>query len=114
MRVIDVTPRPAALSALIRFLQSPIMSILGIIFTVLETRDRAWVPSPTGAGIGMLVPAAVIIVMFVGSVADRIWRQTDRRSHELYMTPLASGLIAGEAIVAVIIPLLVVMGLVHP
>jgi membrane protease subunit HflC len=32
MRVIDVTPRPAALSALLRFLQSPIMSILGIIF----------------------------------------------------------------------------------
>lgn len=32
MRVIDVTPRPAALSALIRFLQSPIMLILGIIF----------------------------------------------------------------------------------
>ncbi len=32
MRVIDVTPRPAALSALIRFLQRPIMSILGIIF----------------------------------------------------------------------------------
>src|ERR1041385_9053513 len=32
MRVIDVTPRPAALSALIRFLQSRIMSILGIIF----------------------------------------------------------------------------------
>ncbi len=32
MRVIDVTPRPAAFSALIRFLQSPIMSILGIIF----------------------------------------------------------------------------------
>jgi uncharacterized oligopeptide transporter (OPT) family protein len=91
-----------------------IASILGIIFTVLETRDRAWVPSPTGAGIGMLVPAAVIIVMFVGSVADRIWRQTDRRSHELYMTPLASGLIAGEAIIAVIVPLLVVLGLVHP
>ncbi|MGH8101008.1 MAG: protease modulator HflC [Chthoniobacterales bacterium] len=32
MRVIDVTPRPAAFSALIRFLQSPIMSILGVIF----------------------------------------------------------------------------------
>lgn len=32
MRVIDVTPRPAALSALIRFLQSPVLSILGIIF----------------------------------------------------------------------------------
>jgi uncharacterized oligopeptide transporter (OPT) family protein len=30
------------------------------------------------------------------------------------MTPLASGLIAGEAIIAVIVPLLVVLGLVHP
>ena len=32
MRVIDVTPRSAGFSGLIRFLQSPIMSILGIIF----------------------------------------------------------------------------------
>jgi uncharacterized oligopeptide transporter (OPT) family protein len=89
-------------------------SILGVIFTVLEDRKHSWVPSPTGAGIGMLVPAAVIFVMFLGSVADRIWRRADRRSNELYMTPLASGLIAGEAIIAVIVPLLVVLGLVHP
>ena len=91
-----------------------IASILGIIFTVLEDRHHSWVPSPTGAGIGMLVPAAVIIVMFLGSAADRIWRRADRRSNELYMTPLASGLIAGEAIIAVIVPLLVVLGLVYP
>jgi uncharacterized oligopeptide transporter (OPT) family protein len=89
-------------------------SILGIIFTVLEDRKHSWVPSPTGAGIGMLVPAAVIIVMFLGSVVDRIWHRADRRSNELYMTPLASGLIAGEAIIAVIVPLLVVLGLLHP
>jgi len=31
MNVIDVTPRPAAMSAAIRFLQSPIMSVLGIL-----------------------------------------------------------------------------------
>jgi len=38
MNVIDVTPRPAALSAAVRFLQSPFMSILGILFilTVLK------------------------------------------------------------------------------
>jgi uncharacterized oligopeptide transporter (OPT) family protein len=56
-----------------------IASILGIIFTVLEGRNHSWVPSPTGTGIGMLVPAAVIIVMFVGSVTDRIWHRADRR-----------------------------------
>src|SRR5204863_154561 len=32
MNVIDVTPRPAVVSAAVRFLQSPFMSILGIIF----------------------------------------------------------------------------------
>jgi uncharacterized oligopeptide transporter (OPT) family protein len=88
--------------------------VLGVLFTILESRKQMWAPSPTALGIGMLVPAAVIFVMFLGGVVDRIWWHTDRRSNELYMTPLASGLIAGEAIVAVVIPLLVVMGLVHP
>src|ERR1700758_750534 len=32
MNVIDVTPRPAAVSAVVGFLQSPFMSILGILF----------------------------------------------------------------------------------
>jgi uncharacterized oligopeptide transporter (OPT) family protein len=36
-----------------------------------------------------------------------------RKSYELHVTPLASGFIAGEAIVAVLIPILVVVGLVH-
>ena len=98
---------PGAMTALV------IGSILGVVFTVLEMRKHKWVPSPTAVGIGMLVPAAVIIVMFVGGLADRIWRNADRRSNELYMTPLASGLIAGEAIIAVVIPLLVVLGLVR-
>jgi len=32
MNVIDVTPRPAAVTAVVRFLQNPFMSILGILF----------------------------------------------------------------------------------
>jgi len=32
MNVIDVTPRPAAVSAIVRFLQSRVMSLLGILF----------------------------------------------------------------------------------
>ena len=36
-----------------------------------------------------------------------------RESYEQRVTPLASGFIAGEAIVAVLIPILVVIGLVH-
>ena len=76
----------------------------------MEDRKIKWVPSPTGTAIGMLVPASVIIVMFLGSVVDTIWRRVDRASNTSYMVPLASGLIAGEAIVAVVIPLLVALG----
>jgi uncharacterized oligopeptide transporter (OPT) family protein len=90
-----------------------IASVLGILFAVIETQNTQWIPSPTGVGIGMLVPAAVVLVMFIGGIGERIWWRADRRSNDLYMVPLASGFIAGEAIVAVIIPLLVVLGIVH-
>jgi len=90
-----------------------IASLVGILLAVLESRNIRWVPSPTGIGIAMLVPAAVILMMFIGGAAERLWHRADRRSNELHMVPLASGFIAGEAIIAVIIPLLVVLGIVH-
>jgi len=98
---------PGAMPALLFF------SVLGILFTVLETRGHRWVPSPTGVGIGMLVPAGAIFTMFLGAAAERIWSKSHRASNGLYMTPLASGLIAGEALVAVVVPLLAVAGLIH-
>ena len=55
---------------------------------------------------------SVIFVMFLGSVVDVVWRRINRASNEAYMVPLASGLIAGEAIVAVVIPLLVALGII--
>jgi uncharacterized oligopeptide transporter (OPT) family protein len=88
-------------------------SLLGILLAVLETlvKDKTLVPSPTGLGIGMLVPAATIVTMVVGGAIAKAWTRTSPRTGELYLTPLASGLIAGEALVAVVVPLLVVFGL---
>ena len=87
--------------------------VLGVLFTVLEQRWSRWVPSPTGMGIGMLVPASAIITMFIGSAAESTWGRLDSGSHRRYMVPLASGLIAGEALVAVVVPLLIVLGLIE-
>jgi uncharacterized oligopeptide transporter (OPT) family protein len=98
---------PGAVPALL------IGAALGILFTVLEDRKIKWVPSPTGTGIGMLVPAAVIIMMFMGSVVDGVWRRLSPGSNARYIVPVASGFIAGEAIVAVIIPILVALGVIH-
>ena len=99
---------PGALLALV------IGTLLGILFTVLEsTRYKKWVPSPTGLGIGALVPASAVVAMFVGAVGGEIWKRYAPRTVERYLAPVASGFIAGEALVAVLIPILVAIGLVH-
>ena len=90
-----------------------IFALLGIVLTVLESNKKLkpYVPSPTGIGIGMLVPFLVIASMLIGGVIAAIWSKADKRSSALYMVPLASGLIAGEALIAVIVPLLIFLGL---
>jgi len=62
-------------------------------------------------GIAMLIPVNAVTMIFVGAAADAIWRKVSPYSHERYSIPIASGLIAGEALVAVVIPLLVTVGL---
>jgi uncharacterized oligopeptide transporter (OPT) family protein len=81
-----------------------IFSILGALFTYLETKPKIknWVPSPTGVGIGILVPFNVVFTMFLGGIVGWIWERKSKKSADIYMVPLASGLIAGEAIVAVV------------
>ena len=81
-----------------------IFSILGVLFTVLESKPnlRKLVPSPTGMGIGILVGFNVVVVMAIGGVIGWLWEKYDKKSADVYLLPLGSGLIAGEAIVAVL------------
>jgi putative OPT family oligopeptide transporter len=103
---LDALPK-GALAALV------IGVVLGIVFSLLEgTRAKNGTPSPTGLGIGMLVPGSAIVTMFLGAVVEWYWRRTNRASGERSIIPLASGFIAGEAIVAVVIPILVAIGIV--
>jgi uncharacterized oligopeptide transporter (OPT) family protein len=90
-----------------------ICSVLGVIFTVLESKKslKPYVPSPTGIGIGILVPFAVIATMFVGAVVGLVWKKSSPKTSEHYLIPFASGLIAGEALIAVLVPLLLWIGL---
>ncbi len=104
----DAMPKNAGWAVLI-------FALLGILFTVLEDnrKIRTWVPSPTSIGIGMLVPFSVVSTMFLGGVWGYVWSKADKKSYDIYGTPIASGMIAGEAIVAVIIPILVALGVLH-
>ncbi len=90
-----------------------IFAALGVVLTVLESRPslKKFVPSPTGIGIGMLVPFMVIATMFLGAVIGRLWQTKNKPNADQYLIPVASGFIAGEALVAVVVPLLLWMGL---
>jgi len=85
---------------------------IGTVLTILEQRKewRNFIPSPTGMGIAMLIPVNAVTVIFIGAALDTIWAKISPASHDRYSIPIASGLIAGEALVAVAIPLLVTVG----
>jgi putative OPT family oligopeptide transporter len=88
-------------------------ALIGILLTLLEQR-RSWrpfIPSPAGVGIAMLIPVSAVTVIFIGAVLDRVWARVSPETQKTYAIASASGLIAGEALVAVIIPLLVTLGL---
>jgi uncharacterized oligopeptide transporter (OPT) family protein len=88
-------------------------SVIGVLLTLAELKKewRNFVPSPTGMGIAMLIPFIAVAGIFLGAVADVVWRRVSPESNERYSIPAASGLIAGEALVAVAIPILVTLGL---
>jgi len=90
-------------------------ALVGVVLTFLEqnSRWRPYIPSPTGMGIAMLIPVNAVTMIFLGAAADSIWAKASPESHERYSIPIASGLIAGEALVAVVIPLLVTLGLMN-
>ena len=77
---------------------------LGIALTLTEKFSpkhiRNYVPSANGVGIAMVIPGANAIAMFLGSVVAEILRRYKRDSA---VVPVASGLIAGESIVGIIL-----------
>ena len=85
--------------------------VIGAIATVLEPKYRRFVPSPTGVGLGMLIPTVSILPMVIGGIFQALWARSNPKQEETYNTPLASGLIAGEAIVVLVISILKGFGL---
>ena len=88
-------------------------AVIGVILTLLEQK-REWkkfVPSPTGMGMGLLIPISAVSVMCLGAVADWFWERINAAQHKQYSIATAAGFIAGEAIMAIIIPILATLGL---
>jgi uncharacterized oligopeptide transporter (OPT) family protein len=83
---------------------------VGILLTLLAEKWGELVPSPSAIGIGMLIPASVLLTFILGGVAQFFWAKFGAKSEHDYRIPLASGLIAGEAILAVLQAILAALG----
>jgi uncharacterized oligopeptide transporter (OPT) family protein len=88
---------------------------IGILSGVLlsigsNTNLRRFIPSPIGIGVAMLLPATMSFSIFAGAMIAVMVKKAYLRWWETYSMPLASGLIAGEAVVGLIIILLQTVG----
>ena len=96
---------------------SMIAIFIGVFFELLlafkKTNEkghevsRLWfVPIPAALGFALILPASLNIGMAIGSVISAVWNKFSWKedgAFELYATPLASGLVAGEAMVGSIL-----------
>ncbi|HZZ85617.1 MAG TPA: OPT/YSL family transporter [Anaeromyxobacteraceae bacterium] len=85
---------------------------VGVAMTLLEAdpRRHRWLPSPTAVGLGMLIPGYAVLPMVLGGIAQAVWSRVSPRTEESYCTPLASGFIAGEALVVLLLSILAMAG----
>jgi len=84
--------------------------VVGVILTLLAEKWGEFIPSSSAIGIGMLLPASVLMTFVLGGLAQLVWARTSSKTEHDFRIPLASGLIAGEAILAVVQAVLAATG----
>lgn len=87
---------------------------LGVALALLERFApkalRAYIPSPSGLGIAMVIPGSNCIAMFLGAAFAELLRRFRPQLAEKTVVPVASGLIAGESLMGILIAILIVTG----
>jgi uncharacterized oligopeptide transporter (OPT) family protein len=87
---------------------------LGVALALMEkfapARLRQFVPSPSGLGIAMVIPGSNAVAMFAGALLAWLLARRVPATAKRFVVPVASGLIAGESLMGVVVALLVVAG----
>jgi uncharacterized oligopeptide transporter (OPT) family protein len=90
---------------------------LGTALALLEkfapARIRHLVPSASGLGIAMVIPGSNCLAMFAGAAIAEWMRRRHPVLAERTVVPVASGLIAGESLMGILVAILLVAGWLH-
>jgi uncharacterized oligopeptide transporter (OPT) family protein len=86
--------------------------LVGVALALLEKLApkavQRFLPSPSGLGIAMVIPGSNCIAMFVGASVAELLRKRRPAFARNTVVPVASGLIAGESLMGIVIALLIV------
>jgi OPT family oligopeptide transporter len=78
--------------------------LAGTVLAITERvfpREKRWLPSATGIGLGLLLPFSTSLSFVIGAVAAWGYTRARPAAAERFVVPVASGVIAGESIVGV-------------
>jgi uncharacterized oligopeptide transporter (OPT) family protein len=81
-------------------------AILGVLLPVagrLFPKAEPYLPSAMGLGLSWVMPFQNTLSFAIGAVLVRVWNKINKRTSDLYYVPVASGMIAGESLVAALI-----------
>ncbi len=86
--------------------------VLGVILSLLKTIDsvKKYLPSGLAMGIAFIVPAYYSVAMFIGSMALVYWQKKNAASCKSLGFSVASGLVAGEGLMGVVVAILTLLG----
>ncbi|MBL8681938.1 MAG: OPT/YSL family transporter [Myxococcales bacterium] len=83
--------------------------IIGIVLPLLELafpKHKKYLPSAMGVGLALVIPAWNSVSMFIGALLAYAFSRYNEKKAETYTIPVASGIIAGESLLGVIIALM--------
>jgi OPT family oligopeptide transporter len=85
----------------------------GVLLTLLDSfvspKVKRYVPSATGLGLSFVIPFFNSLGMFLGALLALLLGKSKPKTAETYIVPVASGIIAGESIMGVVVALLSAM-----
>jgi len=88
--------------------------VLGIAIVLVDRifpKIKPYTPSPAALGIALTIPGSTSFAMFLGAFIVWILEKRAPKWNDRYTVPIASGCIAGESIMGVILALLLALGL---
>jgi uncharacterized oligopeptide transporter (OPT) family protein len=83
--------------------------ILALIEELVPKAYRRYTLSSAAVGVAWIVPGWNSVSLFLGALLAWVFQRQSGRRAEKYVIPVASGLIAGESLVAVLIAALVAL-----